>query len=466
MIIERSFPREATLRLRMVLLCASCCFLNYADRVNISVVILPMAKEYSWSTADQASVMSAFFFGYLVMQFGGALLARRFGAKLVLSLGALLWSGFTALTPMSADIGFNMLCTCRFFMGFAEGVAFPAVYHFLAGWIPSAQRSRALATVFTGTHLGTTVALLLSPKIASVTSWRMVFWTFGCAGAFWILAWHNIAYDKVPESEKQSPHRIADPGDEDSAPPVLIERNHSSSSLSLLAAEKRNVFVRFFHRVVSAPERKAVAFVFGNSACLAVCFAQFSVNLCHYVVLSWLPTFFAEVYGVNLAGLSFTAVPYISMAFCCNLGGWGADYLITHGMTLTKVRKVVTIISSSGSAIFFVAFSLAPTVESGILAITLALCFQSLCSGGLDSSFLDMSSPSLAGTFKSIANTLGAGSGVIAMPYTTTILRLTGGSWRAVFGCLACYHIAAVIVFCRYATSERILVEEGTDVGS
>lgn len=154
------------------------------------------------------------------------------------------------------------------------------------------------------------------------------------------------------------------------------------------------------------------------------------------------------------------------MAFCCNLGGWGADYLTARGISLTRVRKVVTIISCTGSAIFYVLFSFAPTVGSGILTVTLALCFQSLCSGGFDSSFLDMSSPSLAGTFKSIANTLGAGSGVIAMPYTTTMLHLTGGSWRAVFGCLAFYHVTAMIVFCRYATSERILVEEGTAVGS
>lgn len=169
---------------------------------------------------------------------------------------------------------------------------------------------------------------------------------------------------------------------------------------------------------------------------------------------------------MNLAALSFTAVPYISMAFCCNLGGWGADYLTTRGMSLTRVRKVVTIISCSGAAFFFIAFSLAPTVGSAILAVTLALCFQSLCSGGFDSSYLDMSSPSLAGTFKSIANTLGAGSGVVAMPYTTTLLRLTDGSWRAVFGCLAFYHITAMIVFCRYSTSERILVEEDTATGS
>lgn len=253
-----------------------------------------MAKEYSWNTADQATVMSAFFFGYLFMQFGGALLARRFGAKLVLSVGALLWSGFTALTPMSADIGFNTLCSCRFFMGLAEGVAFPAVYHFLAGWIPSAERSRALAFVFTGTHIGTTVALLLSPKIATALSWRMVFWTFGAAGALWTLAWHNIAYDKVLEPEKVSGGRISDSGDDDSTLPMLIERNHSSSSLSGLSAEKRNALIGIFHRVVSAPERKAVAFVFGNPACLAVCLTQFSLNLCHYVVLSWLPTYVIE----------------------------------------------------------------------------------------------------------------------------------------------------------------------------
>lgn len=254
-----------------------------------------MAKEYAWNTADQATVMSAFFFGYLVMQFGGALLARRFGAKLVLSVGALLWSGFTALTPFSADIGFNALCSCRFFMGLAEGVAFPAVYHFLAGWIPSSERGRALSTVFTGTHIGTTVALLLSPKLASMTSWRMVFWTFGAAGAGWILGWHNIAYDKELEPEKEvAGQRLSDAGCDDSVLPVLIDRSHSNCSLPGLATEKRNGMMGVFRRIVSASERRAVAFILGNPACLAVCFTQFSVNLSHYVVLSWLPTYVRE----------------------------------------------------------------------------------------------------------------------------------------------------------------------------
>jgi MFS transporter, ACS family, solute carrier family 17 (sodium-dependent inorganic phosphate cotransporter), other len=459
---------DAPLRFKMVLLCAACCLLNYADRVNISVVILPMANEYGWTTADQASVMSAFFCGYLLMQFGGALLSRRFGAKRVLTIGALLWSAFTALTPLAADTNFAVLCLCRFMMGLSEGVAFPAVYHFLAGWIPPAERGRAVSTFLTGTHAGTTVALLISPHIAAQSSWRMVFWAFGAAGAFWIVAWHRIAYDKVAEIEKDE-----DPGGYKALPvrEADLERspgltaNTSGGTLPVVALEKPSAVSFWIAKVVSAPERKAVAFILGNATTLSVCFTQFSLNLCHYVVLSWLPTYFAHVYEVNLASLSFTAVPYLSMALCCNLGGWGADHLSARGMTLTRVRKIVTVVSCVGAALFYVLFSFAPTVKTGIVCVTLALCFQSLGTGGFESSYLDMSSPSLAGTFKSIANTLGAGSGVVAMPYTTSMLRLTGGSWRSVFGCLAFYHLAAMLVFCRYATSKRILVEEAPAAG-
>ncbi len=77
---------------------------------------MSVAKQYRWTTEEQATVMSAFFIGYLFMQVGGALLARRFGGKAVLGYGAALWSLFTALTPWAADTGFHTLLACRFAM--------------------------------------------------------------------------------------------------------------------------------------------------------------------------------------------------------------------------------------------------------------------------------------------------------------------------------------------------------------
>jgi MFS transporter, ACS family, solute carrier family 17 (sodium-dependent inorganic phosphate cotransporter), other len=462
---------DAFTRRRMVLLCAACCLLNYADRVNISVVILPMAGEYGWSTSDQAAVMSAFFFGYLIMQFGGAVLSRRFGAKAVLTVGATLWSAFTALTPLAASAGFLSLLCCRFCMGLAEGVAFPAIYHFLAGWIPSAERGRAVSVFLTGAHAGTTVALLVSPHIVVVHSWQMVFWSFGAAGVLWIAAWHSLASDKVAEGgalykplQSVNDGPPASPRGAGPSPKRSPKRSPSSEwsatapgAMSLPTDKAAPAF--WTGKLVSPSERRAVSFILTSPPCLAVCFTQFSLNLVHYTVLSWLPTYFFHVFDVKVASLSVTAVPYVAMAVCCNVGGWGADHLTSRGMSLTRVRKSVTALSCAGAATFFILFSLAPTMNSALACVTLGLCFQSLGTGGFESSYLDMAQPSLAGTFKSVANTLGALSGCVAMPYTTLVLYLSGGSWRMVFALLCVFHVASMGVFISYATSKRVLVE-------
>jgi MFS transporter, ACS family, solute carrier family 17 (sodium-dependent inorganic phosphate cotransporter), other len=111
------------------------------------------------------------------------------------------------------------------------------------------------------------------------------------------------------------------------------------------------------------------------------------------------------------------------MAVAANFGGWGADRMISRGVSLTRARMIMT---------------------------TIAL-----------SNYLDIASPKLVGSLKGLSNTLGALSGVLAMPYTLLVLRLTGDSWRAVFASLALFFCLGMGVFGLYGTSERVLIEHG-----
>lgn len=106
-----------TERKLMVILCAACSLLNYADRVNLSVAIIAIGLQYNFSVKQQGEVLSAFFLGYIPSQLGAAILCRRFGAKNVLAWGAFGWSLFTALTPIAANAGLAPLYICRLGMG-------------------------------------------------------------------------------------------------------------------------------------------------------------------------------------------------------------------------------------------------------------------------------------------------------------------------------------------------------------
>lgn len=468
----------------MVALCALCCFINYADRVNMSVAIIAMAEQYSYTVQQQGVIMSFFFLGYLPMQIGGAVLCRRFGGKKVLSYGAFLWSLFTVLTPIASAAGYYPLLYCRVFMGLSEGVAFPSVYHFLSSWVPANERGRSISTFLTGVHAGTTFALVVSPIIIRLHSWQFIFYSFGAAGLVWIAAWNFLAYDRDMKKPTGSgpiePPARSDVSKSQDDVALLGERKKgttksetmevlidvskdSGSVLSPSSANQQNqAATGYLSQFLSPAEVRSITFILTNRKCMAVCITQAMFGFIHYTILSWLPSYFKHVFKAETTSLSFTFAPYMSMAIAANIGGFAADRFHQRGMSLTNSRKLVTLIANAGAATLLILFSLAKTIPTGLVCISLSMSFMSLNSGGFESSYLDMASPSLVGTFKAIANTMASFSGFVAIPFSTLVLRWTGNSWRFMFASLSIWYAVATAVFCTYSSSEMILVEDGS----
>lgn len=86
----------------MVGLCITEALLNYADRVNMSVCIMPLGNALGYGIGGRATSLSAFFWGCVPALLLVALAARRIGTKAVLALGTVGWSLFTAHTPLAA----------------------------------------------------------------------------------------------------------------------------------------------------------------------------------------------------------------------------------------------------------------------------------------------------------------------------------------------------------------------------
>ncbi|CAN8070814.1 unnamed protein product [Agarophyton chilense] len=422
----------------MVILCAVCCCINYADRVNMSVAIISIAEQYSFNLHEQSLIMSYFYLGYLPMNLGGALLCRRFGAKNVLTCGAILWSFFTVVTPIACNMGFKVLIACRFLMGLSEGVAYPSVYHFLSTWISPTERARGVSLLHTGTHIGTTLALVMSPIIIREASWQTIFYSFGALGIVWVAVWQIVAYDRYEKLETFAP------SDEDSS---------SASSLSRDGTDQNS------DSFPVSQEMRLIFSILRNRSMLAVCFTQAMLGLVHFVVLSWLPSYFKNVYDIQTTSLSFTFVPYFSMAISGNIGGYLADALLRHGMPVTKVRKLITFTANLGAATMLLAFATAKTIGVALAYVSLSLAFMSLNSGGVYSCFMDMAAPSAVGIFKATSNTFASLAGFIAIPLSTKVMDMLGGSWRAMFASLSLCYISTTLVFCSFVESERILDE-------
>ena len=164
----------------------------YADRTNISVAILTMAKELNWDDAYVGLVLSSFFIGYMCTQILGGVVASARGGKHVLAWGVLLWSLFTLLTPVAATSGSTaLLVAVRVAMGLAEGVAMPSIHAMVGRWIPPGERSLAISFATSGQFVGTILALACSPMAAA--NWPSIFYLFGAIGIVWMAIFCCVA---------------------------------------------------------------------------------------------------------------------------------------------------------------------------------------------------------------------------------------------------------------------------------
>lgn len=407
----------------VVLLCFSAFLLCNMDRVNMSIAILPMSKEFNWNSATVGLIQSSFFWGYLLTQIVGGIWADKFGGKPVLGFGVVWWSVATVLTPVAARIGLPFLLIMRAFMGIGEGVAMPAMNNMLSKWIPVSERSRSLAFVYSGMYLGSVTGLAVSPILIQKFGWPSVFYSFGSLGSIWFTLWLKKAYS----SPKEDPE--------------------------LRAEEKR-------HILGGSISKEAVSvipwkLILSKAPVWALIISHFCHNWGTFILLTWMPTYYNQVLKFNLteSGL-FCVLPWLTMAVFANIGGWIADTLVSKGLSITAVRKIMQSIGFLGPAFFLTQLSHVRTPAMAVLCMACSQGSDAFSQSGLYSNHQDIG-PRYAGVLLGLSNTAGVLAGVFGTAATGYILQR--GSWDDVFKVAVVLYIIGTLVWNLFATGEKVL---------
>ncbi len=382
-----------------------------------------MAEEMNWSMSTQGMVLSSFFVGYLLLQIVGGRLADRYGGKVILGMGVLMWSVFTILTPPAAALGLTVLIMARIAMGMSEAVTFPSIYSLYGRWIPVHERSRAVGFTNSGIPLGTVIALILTPIIVESLGWEWAFYLFGAVGLIWAVFWHRMITAR-PELH-----------------PTISQAELAHIQVSPTAeAETDTPPITEFLKCVPV---------------WALIITHFCNNWSLYVLLSWLPTFVNKGLGVDYASVGWvTMIPHIASFLFLNIAGNITDRLIRNGMALGKVRKLMQTIGfgSLSVALFFVGQVESVWAAISIMAVGSAL--GAFVTGGFVVNHMDIA-PRHAGTLMGITNTAGTIPGIIGVTVSGVILELTG-SWALVFQVAAGVTLFGLIVYLLFASSDRL----------
>ncbi|XP_004520849.2 putative inorganic phosphate cotransporter, partial [Ceratitis capitata] len=181
------------------------------SRLNISVAVVAMTnaestnpnfQEFDWTEQQKSYIISSFYWGYVVTQFPGGYLSRRFGAKIVMTIAVCGSAVCSLLTPLLVTIGgWQIFCIIRIIQGLFQAALFPAIHEHIAKWSPPQERNILGALTYSGVDCGTVLAMLVSGMIASSTlGWPGISYISAGLGFGWSVLWLIFAADYPPLS--------------------------------------------------------------------------------------------------------------------------------------------------------------------------------------------------------------------------------------------------------------------------
>ncbi|KAH9259952.1 hypothetical protein BASA81_001712 [Batrachochytrium salamandrivorans] len=418
----------------VVVLCvAMATGLSYCDRVNLSVAVVFIAQELEWTSAQKARVLGSFFWGYLLSQTLGATLAQKYGGKLVLGVAACFWSLLTCLVPVLARSSVNSLVAGRVLLGLFEGVTFPAAFYLLRQFVDESARSRAIALVSIGTLSGAVLSFVICPFLIERLGWDSVFYWFGgVMGPVFVLCWFYF----VPET------------------PVFVDDGHFLS----VSARGGSGIITDAEEADEAEEEqekndnKPVSYLamIQQREVFAICFAHFTHNLCHFALMSWLPSFLSDSLGFQGDSLAISSLPWVVMGASVGLSSLMADKIIANGAYASAVvRRAFTVGSFVCAGTSLITLSQVSNRWLSLVLLTLAMAANGASSAaGYEASKLDLTkTPTAASRLQSLSNTIATLGGVFGVPLVSA-LKGEEEDWSGVFlGLGVAFYFAALVFY-------------------
>jgi MFS transporter, ACS family, D-galactonate transporter len=319
-------------------------WVNYLDRVNISVSQEALHNTFGITTVTFGYLLSAYSWSYALMQLPSGVLLDRFGVRRIGCLSAFLWS--VASFAAAVSTGVATFFGARLLLGVGEAPTFPANSKATGYWFPAAERSLGTAFFDGAAKLGPALGVPLMGLLLLHFGWR---WSFAATGLISFLYfvlfycfYRNPSEDKrLTEEERQF---IREGGAQPEGPGKIGE----GASLRYLLRR-----------------RKVAGLVLGFAA----------YNYTFYLLLTWLPSYLSSALHLNLRNsVLYTGIPWLIATFAeFLLGGWLVNLLIQRGRNASRVRQTVLVVGTSfglcilgtarahtpSSALFWISISLA-----------------------------------------------------------------------------------------------------------
>ncbi|KAG7175082.1 Vesicular glutamate transporter 1-like 2, partial [Homarus americanus] len=425
-----------TKRFTMAVLASVGFLISFGIRCNMGVAVMGMTskvpatgrKDIDWSDDIVGVVDSSFFWGYLVTQVPGGLLASRFPAHRVFGSAITTTAILNMLLPGASRLHPVAAICVRVLQGLVEGVTYPACHGIWRNWAPPLERSRLATLALCGSYAGAVVGMPVSAWLTEGIGWPAPFYFFGMVGVTWGFFWYWLAF------EKPATH------------PTISAREQQYIEESLGKQ-------RFKQPTFSTTPWRAFA---TSMPVWAIVVANIARSWTFYLLIISQPQYFKEVFEYDIAKSgTISALPHLVMAIIVPFGGQLADYFRKNKiMSTTTVRKLFNCGGFGMEAIFLMVTAFSRDTRVAITSLTIAVGFSGFAISGFNVNHLDIA-PRYASILMGISNGFGTLSGMICPIVVEEFTKNnTAEEWQVVFLVASVIHFLGIIFYGIFASGE------------
>jgi sugar phosphate permease len=386
--------------------------ITYIDRVNVSTAAPVFGKELGLSNTQIGLVFSAFAYPYLVFQVFGGWVGDRYGARLALTVSALVWALSTLFAGLVTSL--TGMLVMRLALGFGEGATFPVATRAMSDWTPASKRGFAQGITHSAARLGNALTPPLVAWLIALVTWRGSFVALGIVSLVWATVWGVYFRDS--------------PADHAAITREELDRLPKFRS----SAERMKVSVpwaRLTRRMVP------------------VTFVYFCYGWTLWLYLAWIPLFFLNSYKMDLRKSAlFSAGVFFGGVLGDALGGIVSDRIYEKTRDRNQARRNLVVFGFLASLSFMMPILFVHNVTVAALCLSIAFFFSEFTIGPMWAIPMDIA-PKFSGSASGLMNT-GSALAAIVSPLIAGYVIDKTGNWELPFlGSIGLLLIGSIMAF-------------------
>ena len=395
----------------LILLCIMYA-LTYIDRNNVSTASFVFKQDLHLTNTQVGLVFSAFAYPYLIFQIVGGWVSDRFGARMALTVSAIVWGTATLLTGKAN--GLTALVCARLLLGFGEGATFPTATRVMSDWLPVEKRGFGQGVTHASARLGNALTPPIVAWLIATVTWRGSFIILGIVSLAWAVAF-GLYFRDDPSSH-----------------PAITSRE--LKKLPDYSAKQRSL-------------RTSVPWMNLMWRMLPVTAVYFCYAWTLWLYLAWIPSYFLHSYGLKLQNSAlFSAGVFFAGVVGNTLGGVASDLILTRTGSGNKARRNLVVFGFLCSLACMLPLLFSQNLTWAAICLSLAFFFSEFTIGPLWAIPMDIA-PRFAGSASGLMNT-GTAFAAIISPLVFGFVIDKTGNWDLPFiGSIGLLLLGAILAF-------------------